>query len=83
MGKKSSSQGESVATMWGQMVAAAGAGEVVEIADRKGKVVAVMVGVHEWGAMQERLRELEGKDDPPACYHGDGCSGTGPDCAPA
>lgn len=36
-------EGESVATMWGNMVTAVAAGEVIEVANRFGEVVGVMV----------------------------------------
>ena len=59
MGSAGRDEGKSVATMWGEMVAAAEAGEVCEIANKHGEVVAVMVGIGEWEALQQGIIELE------------------------
>lgn len=46
-------QGQSVASFWGEALAAASRGEDIELADKHGKVVAVMVG-------RERYNQLLG-----------------------
>lgn len=48
-------QGQSVATYWGMVLAAAARGEDVELADKHGKVVAVMISL-------ERYQELTAHD---------------------
>lgn len=48
-------EGVSIATMWGDMVTAAQAGEVVAVDDRFGNTVAVMLSV-------EKFEELTGID---------------------
>lgn len=61
LGQRLRNAGKSVATMWGEMVAAAEQGEVCEIANKHGQVVAVMVGIGEWEGLQQRVIELEGR----------------------
>jgi len=61
LGRKLRDAGKSVATMWGEMVAAAEQGEVCEIANKHGEVVAVMVGKGEWESLQQRVIELEAR----------------------
>ena len=61
LGRRLRDAGKSVATLWGEMVAAAERGEVCEIANRHGEIVAVMVGIGEWEGLQQRVIELEGR----------------------
>lgn len=52
-------EGQSVASMWGEMVAAAERGEVVTVANKFGEDVAVMMSTATYEDMQQRIITLE------------------------
>lgn len=50
--------GESVATYWARVLAAAAAGEVIVVADKHGQDVAVVLGMDDWADLQAAMEEL-------------------------